>query len=543
MNLNLPPKNSPIVKTFIFAAETFLVWLMIMAQVFVFNRFSGNEVDVLPTALQVADHSWLPNDWYLNLDIGYRQLFGYLVGYLIDQLGFLYGAYAGRLMAYLLLALGLVIFFRAIRLRFSLGLIVTIFFLGDQSLIAGEWIVGGVDTKTFAYAFALLAFAFFVQKKYLAGFTFAGAALSFHMLVGIYALFCTGFAMVLSVKPWRIEWRSLVRQAWPFFITGIFGLLAILQQLFLQREIDANKAWDIYVNIRVPHHVLPSSWGGDPWLLNIALATGLFLAIYLLKNTKEAKFTAAYALGSVCLFTIGLVIYAVGGTNLLRFYWFRYGDVMIPFLGMVMVALIVSDLTYVDLNNSLRIFRRWPSVQDLLSKGLPIFLAMAVILLTWQSIKVIRTMYLRGVNNRPPKILTSLEWISLNTPEQAVFLVDPMISEFYIYAQRAEFVSFNHSPQSAGDILEWYKRIELSNGGQSLRVPVPKGELSTNFYHLEEGSIRHIAQEYGLSYYMGLAEQQLPLEIVYRDDNISLYKIKQSNESTRPGTLARSSSP
>jgi hypothetical protein len=201
---------------------------------------------------------------------------------MVDQLGFLYGAYAGRILAYSILAIALVVFFRAIRLRFALGFILLVLFLENQSLIAGEWIVAGVDTKTFAYAFALLSFSSLLKKRYLLGFAFAGAALSFHVLVGIYALFCTGFAMLLTLKSWRSEWRPLIRRSWPLFITGIFGLLAIVQQLLPQGEVDVNKAWEIYVGLRVPHHVLPSSWGQDPWLIYLALATGLFLAVYLI---------------------------------------------------------------------------------------------------------------------------------------------------------------------------------------------------------------------------------------------------------------------
>ena len=109
MHLNLPSKDTLIVKWVIFAIEMFLIWLVILAQEFAFNRFSGNEVDVLPAARQIVNHSWLPGDWYLNLDIGYRKLFNYLAGILVDQLGFLYGAYAGRILAYSILALALVL--------------------------------------------------------------------------------------------------------------------------------------------------------------------------------------------------------------------------------------------------------------------------------------------------------------------------------------------------------------------------------------------------------------------------------------------------
>ena len=100
------------------------------------------------------------------------------------------------------------------------------------------------------------------------------------------------------------------------------------------------------------------------------------------------------------------------------------------------------------------------------------------------------------------------------------------MSEFYVFAERARFVSFNHSPQSAADILEWYERIEMSNGSQPLDIPLSRGELQTNFYHLDEETIRQIAEKFGLSYYLGLADTDLPFELIYRDDNISLFAIE-----------------
>ena len=156
MTREIPPQYTRIFNSILGAGEIIILWMVIFAQVFSFNRFIGNELDVLAFARQFFDRSWLPNDWYLNLDIGYRQVFNYLLGFAIDRYGFLNGAYIGRITGYLVLAIALFIFFRSISLRFFLGLIVVILFLENQSLVAGEWIVGGADTKTFAYAFALL---------------------------------------------------------------------------------------------------------------------------------------------------------------------------------------------------------------------------------------------------------------------------------------------------------------------------------------------------------------------------------------------------
>jgi hypothetical protein len=530
MNLDVISKDSHVYKAFSAMGEIFLLWIVIIAKVFAFNKYIGNELDVLPSAKQFFDSSWLPNDWYLNLDIGYRQVFNYFFGLLVNWLGFLNGAYIGRLIVYLLLAFALFIFFRAINLRFSLGLIVVVVFLGNQSLIAGEWIAGGADPKTLAYAFALLSFALFYKKKYLIGFAFAGAALSFHVLIGIYALFCTIVAILLTHGSRRQNWMALVRQSWPLFITGFFGFLAIFQQLLPQGEIDASKAWKIYVEFRVPHHVLPSAWQGDLWVNELILATCLFLSIYLIIKKGSLKFTAAYALGCVSLFTIGLVIFAIGQTSLLRFYWFRYPDVMIPFLSALLVALVLNQLTYINLADYPRMQKYLYWAQSLLSRGLPLLFALVAFLLTIQSMRFLQGKYQRGLHRQSSENQIASEWIKDNTPSEAVFLIDPLMNEFYTYANRARFVSFNHSPQSAADVLEWFERITLSNGNQQPRIPVARGEIQENFYDLNVELIQQLVDEYGLNYYLGQAGQQLPFEQVYRDDNFTLYMIDQSSE-------------
>ena len=55
------------------------------------------------------------------------------------------------------------------------------------------------------------------------------------------------------------------------------------------------------------------------------------------------RLLAQYALGAAALFVFGLVLAYVGPTSMLRFYWFRFGDTMLPLLGWFALAMILSD--------------------------------------------------------------------------------------------------------------------------------------------------------------------------------------------------------
>ncbi len=519
-------KQNKFVRIMGHAGATIIIWIMIIVKEFSFS-FIGNETDYLPSIKQAVDRAWLPNDWYLNLNISYRQGFDFIFGELVSKFGFVNGAYLGRLLAYLLVAIAIYIFFRTIHLRPLFGILVLLFFLNHQSLAAGEWIVGGLETKTIAYAMVILSFSFFLRKRYFIGFALAGAAISFHVLVGGYALICILVASLLN-KSWRTEWRLYLKNFWPFLITGSLGIWAVVEELIPQRGIDVIKAWNIYVYYRVPDHVMPFTWTNLHWKPELALATGLFIIIYFMRTSKSASFVAAFALGSVSMFLIGLGIYTIRDTTLLRFYWFRFPDVMLPFLSAALIALFLNDFADRHIIKK-SLFQEFQLGLQTLLRLLPPTIIILLVVMMIQQTNRLQISYKDSLYNDPGTILPAFEWISKNTPKQALFLVDPTELEFYIDAQRAMLVSWKHSPQSAGPILEWYKRIELCNGNASLvkgDSAASVKQLHTNFYKLDQTQIQQIANLYGTNYYVGLADQQLTFERVYSDSMYAIFKIK-----------------
>ena len=131
--------------------EVFLLFLTITLFVFKFEA-TRNEMDVIPFARATYDPSWLPEDWYLNLEITYRFLFDYPIGFMVDQIGPMATIVTGRLFSYLLFAVSLVYLARALQLRLpwllvSVALSLSIFSAGYG---AGEWMIGSLETKAFA---------------------------------------------------------------------------------------------------------------------------------------------------------------------------------------------------------------------------------------------------------------------------------------------------------------------------------------------------------------------------------------------------------
>ncbi|MCB0713163.1 MAG: hypothetical protein KDD67_12605 [Ignavibacteriae bacterium] len=512
-------------------SQLLLLWLIIIARCFLFNDFANNEVDVLPSARQQAEGEWLPGDWYLNREIGYRMVFNGMVGPLISSLGFIYGAVVGRLLLYLLFATAVLYFFRTFNIRFAFGLLLLILFLNNQSLIAGEWMAGGLETKAVAWPLALFAIAAFARKNWSLGLATAGAALSFHILVGIYLLPCIGLALLLNRKEYPIG--KILKRGWIFVLTGSWGLYAIVRQLIAGS--GGGEGWSIYVNLRVPHHVLPDLWKGSFWI--VELLVGVFAAILLLRiaRSPQLRFFAALVLGSAFLFGIGLIIWLAGVTDLLRFYWFRFPDTVIPFAVAMMIALLLSYL-----------FERYPaggSVQESAGDSLARSrsrswsrmkqggeLALIGLLLVLSVSEIVRKIQtfdpVLGWGATP--YVPMFDWIGENTPKNATFMIDPAMQEFYVRAERSLFVSFKHSPQSAEDMVEWYRRLVLCNGGIPLEG---KGfgaakKIKENFYQLDSAHIAVIAKEYGINYYLGKTDQSLPFERIHQEGEFTLYRVQ-----------------
>ena len=80
---------------------------------------------------------------------------------------------------------------------------------------------------------------------------------------------------------------------------------------------------------------------------------------------------------------------------------------------------------------------------------------------------------------RNPGYLSDMySWIRNNTEKDTTFLSCPYHIGFYPVAQRAQFVSYKHLPQSEEGIIEWYERmLEVSEKERNGKIKDLKMEL------------------------------------------------------------------
>ena len=501
----------------------FLIWGILCLNLYLQNHW--NEADVLPLARQFFDRSWLPADWYLNLRPDYRILFDWMAGFFLSKFGFQTVSLFGSLCEYFCFAIALDFFYRTIQLKLPYCLAALLLFLSHQSLVAGEWMVGGLETKAFAYIFVLLSISFSIRKQPLPAFFCAGAGFSFHPLIGFYSFFCLYLGLICVTTSKQEIFRTF-KHVWIFFVSGIVGLYSVFQQMSLSIADRAEQAWKIYVQIRLPHHLYPAVWIGDDWKW-ILLGSALFLvAVFIFNPLRGKVFLPAYTLGSICLFLAGLCIYWIGNISWLRFYWFRLADVMVPFM---MPLILFGYLSHLELkqagkNETLHALENKLSAAPKYSSAIILILVVLISLVNFVgTVQINKTQQLADQDE-----MSMLTWISTNTPRDSVFLADPMLSDFYLVAQRSTFCSYKHLPSYADEILIWFDRLTACNGGQSITENgiALMSELQTNFYNLSEDQIDALARKYQLSYFLGNSTSEVDYPILFTSGRYTLYKIE-----------------
>lgn len=170
-----------------------IAWVVVMAVVVLSLLLDcnllSNEADKLPLALRQVSPQWLPKDWYLGWPQSHQWLFQAIAGWPLRWLGFPLGSLLDRLLGYSLWSLGFASVTRRLGLWPVSSALALALFLPRQGLVAGEWMVGGAESKTWAYGLLLLAFALWSSGRRLnLAALLAGLACSFPLPWG--ALLC-----------------------------------------------------------------------------------------------------------------------------------------------------------------------------------------------------------------------------------------------------------------------------------------------------------------------------------------------------------------
>jgi len=498
------------------------------------NMGRNNEIDVLPLAKQFVDPGWIPGDWYLNQPPGYRLLFDLIFGNLIQGWGFLAGSIIGRLGCYVVLSLGLVLIGRTLGLKLPwlLLAIALLVYPLDQSAIAHESIFGGLEAKSAAYGFVLLALWLLLKGHFRWMALMLGVATSFHVLVGGWAF--------LAMVAWLIRTRKQhLKSIWHLGAIGLiyvaasaFAIPAVLQQLLTPTPASPVSPSFIYVFLRLPHHLNPLSW--NMWsLMRLPIyLVVLAVCVRILARQHSEKDTDLYqtrlalfefTLLSLVPFGLGMVVaFFDHQGSILQFYPFRLGDVMLPLTTCLMVSCVLQQSVSLQ-------------KQRILSLAC---VGILTLVCTIQSVTLVKQ--IKALDDFPSvnadfKALCS--WIRTQTPANATILSPPAtLVEFSWLTERPTIVKYKLLPQNKAGLLSWYERLsdlsggtfpQLSDNSSRSRRKGVENILTQGYRHLSTAKVKALMTKYNASYVLTDTNHRLHLPIAYKNQRYRLYSKKQ----------------
>ncbi len=496
------------------AAEVFFIWAIFFIHA-AWPVPDVNEPHYLPKAQRAWNVDYLPHDPFLNSPNAHCT-FNMTTGWLTRFCALDTYAWIGRLATWLLLAISWH------RLSFALipmlgagllsaGVMVA---LNERAHMAGEWIVGGFEAKGVAYALLLISAERWVRGKWNTALAAMGAATAMHVLVGGWGLVALAIAWLLDRSRPRV-WEMLPGLA----VAGLLAMLGVIPGLQLSAGADSEtvgQANVIYVYHRLRHHLLPGSF--RPWFIARHL---LMLVVW--AGLNWGCFAADARVRRMALAVWGAVLIAIAGALLaavlspwptlnamvLRYYWFRLSDVLLP-CGVSLALL--WHLTRTREQGS-RIAQSWHTPLLIICGLCGLLHLSANMLDRWE----------RPAARSEWRMKNPVDWQAVcraardRTPPDARFLIPRLGQTFRWHAERSDVVSWKDIPQDAANVVAWWeKNLDVYALDQRPRLR-SLAEQGT-------GELQTLAQRYHADYLITTVQPQLRLPLIYSNGTYALYQ-------------------
>lgn len=522
--------------------------MLLIAAVFAlqagWNAPEVNEPNYLAKAKHYWNPDWCEGDFFLE-SADAHVVFYWTFGWTTQFMSLPAAAIVGRLLTCLLLAIGWQRLSSAVVSckLFSVLSAALMVCLNDRFHMAGEWIAGGVEAKGFAYALVMLGLAQIAKNRWNWAWLLLGAATAMHVLVG-------GWSLIAACAVWIIGSR---RPETPSFISMLRGLLVgaalaligLLPALELDRGVDpdiVDRAARVQVFHRLPHHLNPDQFffakDNFPALtdfgLRFVVMGGVWAVLWwLCRGNERLRRVNYFVAAAITIAAIGVTFGTITSGNqslaasLLRFYWFRLADVMLP----VGAALCVVCLLQ-------QIGKEWRLASTALAG---IFLAGV----SWHFVLIGMQHWQSPASPADLKLLTDKktekslsadqyrhwlqgrqeDWLGVcraareKTPTAALVLTPRRAHTFKWYAERSEVVTWKEVPQDAVSVAEWWDRV------RAIYKQSGRKGLVQSLTELSPEKIKDIRESYGFDYLVTKAEPPLDFPVVYSNDSYALYKI------------------
>jgi hypothetical protein len=331
---------------------------------------------------------------------------------------------------------------------------------------SGEWLVGGAESKVWAYGFLMLAAAWGLDRAWWRCAVAGGLAVSMHPVVGCWGAVIAALGWGISVvfrsakdRPFAEQKATLLSLATAvtlFAVTSLPGLIPAVQSLAAPSPQIASEADYLQVAVRLSHHLDPLTFPVRAWR-----DYGLLLLVLVLIRTRLTPRRVAltrleYWLLAALLIAAGGILAAWGPRPLkelplwelrikaLKLYPFRLADMLVP----LTVSFTVAVALWQFVEERLTAWRRPVAILALMGMALLIAYRVPTLdrVLSQQSSAV------------QADWRAACQWIQKNATKESVLYATNDNWSLRWYAERPEYFSFKDCPQDAVSIIEWNRR-------------------------------------------------------------------------------------
>lgn len=426
--------------------------------------------------------------------------------------------------------------------------------LQNQTQMAGEWVVGGVEGKVFAWACVWLALANLLRDRWNRCGIWLGVGCLFHVLVG-------GWAAVAAAWTWVwIGPKAPKRWVVGAVVGGGIACAAVVPNLGLDAGSspeDVRFARRAIAYYRLHHHldfrqfqpwfktrnallaaVAVAAAGGIAWQARRGVAgTRRWVRLQLFLSGNLLLVAAGLAV------TFGLPYESDAQASMLRFYWFRLNDVVLPLVALFTVGRLAGvwepTLAAVVAHRRLPGSEESPVVARAARRSAasgPSFPTRTAVLLgavlgtaalvdqeeQWRKTVAPRSFKEPSAAERgriPPAadrhhlFREACLWIKANTPAGSQWLIPRSGYVFKWYAERPDVANWKDMPQDAAGQALWWRRMN------ALYQYDPKThKFARNLDDVGGDEIAWLARGMGADFILIEAKVRWPLKAIYRQD-------------------------
>jgi len=443
----------------------FPVFVVVLSSVLAPTVWYGNEINYFDLA-----NRWVNEDAYTTYHAVRDNTVGRLVSFVmmgasIEAFG-IEGAHT--FLGLLLLTVFPIAYFCLVRALdtnlFSATLVLSIFLISPQSLLAGEYIFRTIEPKSFAYLCVLFGLASAFSDRRIAASLFMAGAVYFHFLVGA---FWGGAVIALYLISDKTV-RSILRPVAVFLALSFPLFLAILSERIAGPSVSLEGSEltlnAIYAEIRNPHHIAPFVDGSifvAKWLPGILAhsAVALGIGLWVIRSQERDKSFSIWVGGlNAYILLVTILAFLDRDTHLFSMFYMFRPSALILLLSLIWG--ITRLLRPVGNNNN-----------GLVAIGLVIIVGVYLPL-------SIRTIAQATHGGLPLASMLStseaemVDWIGENTSPGSIVMLEPLNDRPFKgegfgawvgmerLMGRPTLVNYKFVPTDKADLLRWYQLLQ-----------------------------------------------------------------------------------